>query len=211
MRHLLAEMISLPTRRPTAPRASSFRNRAHRSVQRRKQSTESANKTESSPAEKAPTEGQTADVAPAPSESTPPPPPPPAELAASSAGAASPSLQIASSRTAWEVVKASPIGRFGRWYTNAQNKRPYVTQLASSLIIYLCGDLSAQLLFPSDAKPSDEKQEAVAASDSQDADAKDQKVGGYDPLRTLRHLTVGLVSSIPSYKWCGHLVLLHVS
>ncbi len=58
-------------------------------------------------------------------------------------------------------------------YVQAQKKRPYTTQVASSLVIYLCGDLSAQ------------------------------KLGGeeYDPWRTLRNMTVGCISSIPSYRW----------
>ena len=58
-------------------------------------------------------------------------------------------------------------------YDGAQKKRPYVTQVASSLVIYLCGDLSAQ------------------------------RLGGeeYNPWRTLRNMTIGCISSIPSYRW----------
>ncbi|EEA25606.1 hypothetical protein TMatcc_006160 [Talaromyces marneffei ATCC 18224] len=94
-------------------------------------------------------------------------------------------------RSIGEIIKSGPIGRFGNWYTNAQHKRPYVTQLASSFIVYLAGDLSAQLLFPSEVKTTENK----------DGEEGETATVGYDPLRTLRHLTVGLVSSIPSYKW----------
>lgn len=90
------------------------------------------------------------------------------------------------------MIKSGPIGRFGNWYTNAQHRRPYVTQLASSFVIYLAGDLSAQLLFPSEVK---------SAKNKDGEEAESVATVRYDPLRTLRHLTVGLVSSIPSYKW----------
>jgi hypothetical protein len=84
---------------------------------------------------------------------------------------------------------AGPIGKAGRWYARAQERKPYATQLWSSIIIYLCGDLSAQMLFPAEVPASDEEgeEETVPA--------------GYDPYRTLRHLCVGVGSSIPSYKW----------
>jgi hypothetical protein len=112
----------------------------------------------------------------------------PAAPAAAAAGAAAAPLKA---RSVWDVVKAGPVGRFGEWYTNVQFRRPYTTQLASSFIIYLAGDLSAQLIFPSEAKPSDESEK----------DGEKVSSGGYDPLRTLRHLTVGVVSAIPSFKW----------
>lgn len=67
-----------------------------------------------------------------------------------------------------------------------------MTQLASSFVIYLAGDLSAQLLFPSEVK---------SAKNKDGEEAESVATVRYDPLRTLRHLTVGLVSSIPSYKW----------
>ncbi|KAJ5514984.1 Mpv17/PMP22 [Penicillium fimorum] len=98
-----------------------------------------------------------------------------------------------------QVISAGPVGKFGRWYARAQERKPYTTQFWSSIIIYLCGDLSAQMLFPSEVP-------APAVSDSEDGDVVARGDGetvsaGYDPLRTLRHLCVGGVSSIPSYNW----------
>ncbi|KAJ5385449.1 Mpv17/PMP22 [Penicillium concentricum] len=97
-----------------------------------------------------------------------------------------------------QVISAGPVGKFGRWYARAQERKPYTTQFWSSIVIYLCGDLSAQMLFPSEVP-------APAVSDSEDGDvvARDGETvsAGYDPLRTLRHLCVGGVSSIPSYNW----------
>jgi len=61
-----------------------------------------------------------------------------------------------------------------RFYSRAQRHRPYVTQFFSSLIIYFAGDLSAQSLASSEP---------------------------YDPMRTLRALVIGGISSIPSYRW----------
>ncbi|KAJ5468784.1 hypothetical protein N7475_006536 [Penicillium sp. IBT 31633x] len=105
----------------------------------------------------------------------------------------------ARSRGFREVIRASPVGTFGRWYARVQDRKPYTTQFWSSIVIYLCGDLSAQMLFPSEVP-------APAKSDSKDGDVDAQGEGetvsaGYDPLRTLRHLCVGAGSSIPSYNW----------
>ncbi|TLD09436.1 hypothetical protein PspLS_11994 [Pyricularia sp. CBS 133598] len=68
--------------------------------------------------------------------------------------------------------RLGPITRAAGAYGRAQRRRPYVTQLCTSLAIYFCADLSAQSM-------DDE----------------------YDPKRTVRSLVIGAVSSIPSYKW----------
>ncbi|KAJ5774846.1 Major facilitator superfamily domain general substrate transporter [Penicillium paradoxum] len=94
-----------------------------------------------------------------------------------------------------DVIKASPIGTFGRWYARVQERKPYTTQFWSAIVIYLCGDLSAQMFFPSEVP-------APAKEDGNDAQGGGETVSaGYDPLRTLRHLCVGAGSSIPSYNW----------
>jgi hypothetical protein len=88
-------------------------------------------------------------------------------------------------------------------YARVQQRRPYATQVVSSIVVYLCGDLSAQLLFPSDSpaqtsRAASEERPADSAEDGEDMAASS---GGYDPLRTMRHLTVGVGSAIPSYNW----------
>lgn len=80
-------------------------------------------------------------------------------------------------RTLRGLIQAGPLGRLARAFARTQERRPYATQLGSSFVVYLCGDLSAQVYFPS----------------SPDAE--------YDPWRTARHLACGLGSSIPSYEW----------
>lgn len=104
----------------------------------------------------------------------------------------------ARSRSLRDVIVEEPLGKLGRSYSRIQERRPYATQFWSSIVVYLCGDLSAQLLFPSDNKSV--KDTARENSESEDNDAATSG-GGYDPWRTLRHLTVGAGSSIPSYNW----------
>lgn len=69
--------------------------------------------------------------------------------------------------------RLGPLTRAAMAYARAQRKRPYTTQVATSLVICFTADLSAQ------------------------------RMGGrdYDPKRTVRSLIVGSISSIPSYKW----------
>lgn len=84
-----------------------------------------------------------------------------------------------------------------------QKRRPYATQVVSSIVIYLCGDMSAQLLFPSDspAQKSQAASEGKPVDSAEDGELKAASSGGYDPLRTMRHLTVGVGSAIPTYNW----------
>jgi hypothetical protein len=69
--------------------------------------------------------------------------------------------------------RLGPATRFFGWYDRTQTKNPYMTQLFSSLLIYLFGDQLAQ------------------------------GVGGepYDGKRTLRHITIGAIMSLPGYRW----------
>ncbi|OKL64305.1 hypothetical protein UA08_00916 [Talaromyces atroroseus] len=181
MHRAITDLVSLAGRRP----GNTLKNsRINRYAQRRPNST----KTDPLPAKDSSSSPSTATVT-SPSVGS----------AASAAGAAAPPLR---SRSIWDRVKTGPIGRFGDWYTQVQLRRPYTTQLASSFIIYLAGDLSAQLFFPADVKPttSEESQQSAVASDEKQDDQK-PVLAGYDPLRTLRHLTVGVVSAIPAFKW----------
>ncbi|KAJ9219790.1 hypothetical protein DTO280E4_8864 [Paecilomyces variotii] len=128
----------------------------------------------------------------------------PAGPVASSAGASPAPLATQPARRSFgQMVRASALGRLGDAYSRAQQRRPYVTQLCSSLVVYLIGDLSAQFMFPSDDKKGGAKEETKsdAGASEEEQKAEGGSGGGYDPLRTLRHLTVGAISSIPSYKW----------
>ncbi|KAF7597525.1 hypothetical protein BBP40_000003 [Aspergillus hancockii] len=105
------------------------------------------------------------------------------------------------SRSLRDIIVQGPLGKLGRSYSRLQERRPYATQFWSSIVVYLCGDLSAQLLFPSDNKPVKDTAREASKTGSEDDNAETSGGGGYDPMRTLRHLTVGAGSSIPSYSW----------
>ncbi|CAG7988505.1 unnamed protein product [Penicillium olsonii] len=102
------------------------------------------------------------------------------------------------SRGLRNAIMAGPVGKTGRWYARAQERKPYATQLWSSVIIYLCGDLCAQLLFPAEVP-------APGKEGAENEDEQETVAAAYDPYRTLRHLCVGVGSSIPSYKWFAFL------
>ncbi|KAJ6098254.1 hypothetical protein N7499_002628 [Penicillium canescens] len=130
-------------------------------------------------------------------------PPQPNAFAASAGAATPPSTHsITRSRGFREMIKAGPIGKVGRWYARVQNERPYTTQFWSSIVIYLCGDLSAQMLFPAEVLPEKGDAQAQPQAQAEDGDGDDgPRTVGYDPYRTMRHLVVGAGSSIPSYNW----------
>ncbi|EAS32365.1 uncharacterized protein CIMG_03389 [Coccidioides immitis RS] len=124
--------------------------------------------------------------------------------ATASAGGPVPSVPESPSRSLHQIIKASPLGKAAGWYSREQYKRPYWTQMWSTLVIYLCADLCAQLVVSGgEASETNEKEDDKGAVPSSQ-DARDEITGlwsGYDPLRTARHLTVGAVAAIPVYRW----------
>lgn len=70
----------------------------------------------------------------------------------------------------------------------------------STIVIYLCADLCAQLLVAGEGTDIVDKKE-----EGEQAQAQNEPAGSawerYDPLRTARHLTVGAVAAIPVYRW----------
>ncbi|KUI68521.1 Protein SYM1 [Cytospora mali] len=70
-------------------------------------------------------------------------------------------------------LRLGPLTRSVQAYGRAQRKRPWITQLCTSLTIYFFADLSAQ------------------------------RINGkeYDPERTCRSIIIGGISSIPSFEW----------
>ena len=69
--------------------------------------------------------------------------------------------------------RLGPVTEAIQSYGKAQKRRPYATQVATSIIIYSCGDFTAQ-------KIGDE---------------------AYSPTRTARNVVIGIVCSIPAYNW----------
>ncbi|EPS25304.1 hypothetical protein PDE_00237 [Penicillium oxalicum 114-2] len=122
-------------------------------------------------------------------------------MTAGAATAPGPTNIVTGSKGLRAMISAGPVGRLGRWYSRVQERRPYMTQLCSSIVVYLCGDLSAQLLFPSDPPPPTRVAGQTDKTDRGGDDEHVSQAGGYDPWRTVRHLMVGAGSSIPSYNW----------
>jgi hypothetical protein len=124
-----------------------------------------------------------------------------AAAAAGAATAPGAADAVVRSRGLREIIKAGPLGRLGRWYSRVQERKPYTTQFYSSIVIYLCGDLSAQLMFPSEAPPPAKTAEKDNKATENEEEKEVSRGVGYDPWRTVRHLIVGAGSSIPSYNW----------
>ena len=74
-------------------------------------------------------------------------------------------------RLLWE--RFGPLSSAVSGYARAQRLNPWATQLGTSLVVYLSGDLAAQYI-----------------------DGEE-----YSPFRTLRHLTIGGIMAIPAYSW----------
>ncbi|KAM5345911.1 hypothetical protein ACJ41O_011772 [Fusarium nematophilum] len=70
-------------------------------------------------------------------------------------------------------LRLGPLTTLGQGYARAQRKRPYVTQVATAVFIYLLGDLSAQYMSGNE----------------------------YDSARTARNMVIGAAVAIPNYKW----------
>ena len=89
-----------------------------------------------------------------------------------------PTPNTISQQPVWQ--RLGPLSKVFNAYGRAQKQRPYATQFCTSVVIYFCGDLSAQ------------------------------KIGGedYNPWRAVRSVVIGGICSIPSYNWydlCGKL------
>ncbi|KAI1373918.1 hypothetical protein F4677DRAFT_183867 [Hypoxylon crocopeplum] len=70
-------------------------------------------------------------------------------------------------------LRLGPLTRAGQAYARVQRTRPWATQVASALVIYLAADISAQ------------------------------RIGGkeYVPERTVRNLVIGGVCAVPNFLW----------
>lgn len=73
----------------------------------------------------------------------------------------------------WSTWKYFPSRTIISSYAQAQEKRPYTTQIGSAVTIWASGDLLAQWIEGSE----------------------------YDSWRTLRNIISGSIMAIPSYKW----------
>ncbi|CAO2656261.1 Nn.00g050640.m01.CDS01 [Neocucurbitaria sp. VM-36] len=89
-----------------------------------------------------------------------------------------------------------PIYEPFRAYGRVQQRKPYMTQFVSSLVIYFVGDLVAQSI----AQPADGVEKAQEAEDEEKGWVQEWS-DNRDWARTGRALAIGGLTSIPSYKW----------
>jgi protein Mpv17 len=94
-----------------------------------------------------------------------------------------------------------PIYEPFRAYGRVQQRKPYMTQFISSLVIYFVGDLVAQSI----AQPAPGAEDASATISGEEEDEEKGWVQEWsenrDWARTGRALVIGGLSSIPSYRW----------
>jgi protein Mpv17 len=94
-----------------------------------------------------------------------------------------------------------------RAYGRVQQRRPYLTQFVSSLVIYFAGDMVAQSITKPAPKAERLLEEPATGNKDNDGDEDNEKgwvqqwSDDRDWARTLRALVIGGVSSIPSYRW----------
>ncbi|KAL1960860.1 hypothetical protein VTO42DRAFT_5843 [Malbranchea cinnamomea] len=97
---------------------------------------------------------------------------------------------------------SSIIVRAAEAYTRAHDARPYWMQLWTMLVVYLCGDLTAQILLSEGvAREETSVEKAEKQNEGQEKRTSAGWLEAYDPFRTLRHLTVGAIAAVPAYKW----------
>ncbi|KAL5121060.1 hypothetical protein ACEQ8H_000910 [Pleosporales sp. CAS-2024a] len=81
-----------------------------------------------------------------------------------------------------------------RAYGRVQQRKPYMTQFISSLVIYFVGDMVAQSI----AKPTPKEH---AQEEGEELGWVQDWSNNHDWHRTGRALVIGGLSSIPSYRW----------
>lgn len=91
----------------------------------------------------------------------------------------------------WLEPVIEPFRAYGR----VQQRKPYLTQLVSSLVIYFVGDMVAQGIAEKEEKQNEGMEESEERGWVQEW-SEDR-----DWARTGRALVIGGISSIPSYKW----------
>ncbi|KAK5628405.1 hypothetical protein RRF57_004120 [Xylaria bambusicola] len=96
--------------------------------------------------------------------------------------------------------RLGPLTRAVQAYGRAQRARPWVTQVASTLIVYLCADFGAQWISSGGIDEVDSK---VKGQESGAEEVGGTKEAGrkHDWARTARSLAIGGTAAIPGYMW----------
>lgn len=91
-----------------------------------------------------------------------------------------------------------PIYEPFRAYGRIQQRRPYMTQFVSSLVIYFVGDVVAQSIGPAAAVEEEGK---VKEEEQEEKGWVQEWSAGRDWARTGRALLIGGLAAVPGYKW----------
>ena len=90
----------------------------------------------------------------------------------------------------WVQPLTYPFRAYGR----AQQRSPYIVQITSSIVIYFLGDLASQSI-------QKRTQATAAPQPSINNSTAVPPQSSYDPYRAVRSVTIGALSSIPSYRF----------
>jgi dihydroorotate dehydrogenase len=85
--------------------------------------------------------------------------------------------------------RLGPLTRAGQAYARAQRARPWATQVASALVVYLAADFGAQQMGGSGG---------VVVGEEEGAQVNERR---HDWGRTVRSLAIGGMAAIPGYIW----------
>ncbi|KAI1350099.1 hypothetical protein F5Y01DRAFT_316049 [Xylaria sp. FL0043] len=102
--------------------------------------------------------------------------------------------------------RLGPLTRAAEAYGRAQRARPWATQVASTLVVYLCADFGAQWISRGgqDEVVHDGK-DVKREGKGEDGTKEKEKVKGHDWARTARSLAIGGTAAIPGYIWFSFL------
>ncbi|KAI1755248.1 hypothetical protein F4782DRAFT_441102 [Xylaria castorea] len=96
--------------------------------------------------------------------------------------------------------RLGPLTRAGQAYARAQRARPWVTQVASALVVYLCADFGAQRMGSGGRQNTSDDELA-----GEGKGAAEEKGRRHDWARTARSLAIGGSAAIPGYIWFSFL------
>ena len=96
--------------------------------------------------------------------------------------------------------RLGPLTRAGQAYARAQRTRPWATQVASVLVIYLCADFGAQSMGAA-SRAGQEIEDEEGEGAGEEGKSSSSGKGGHDWARTARSLIIGGTAAIPGYLW----------
>ncbi|KAI8956121.1 hypothetical protein F4801DRAFT_2787 [Xylaria longipes] len=97
--------------------------------------------------------------------------------------------------------RLGPLTRAGQAYARAQHARPWATQVASTLVVYLCADIGAQLMGSGGSPSTADHKPAGKGKCATEDDGVEEKGRKHDWARTARSLVIGGSVAIPGYIW----------